>query len=95
MNLKSVEILLNILKKSPIENVKSYNEWLTFTKIIADIYAISNQGGNGSYIFFSQSQVSDFLTLATKGIGEKEFSTRKKSLKIFSMVHLFLMIHTV
>jgi hypothetical protein len=69
MNLKSVEILLNILKKSPIENVKSYNEWLTFTKIIADIYAISNQGGNGSYIFFSQSQVSDFLTLATKGIG--------------------------
>jgi hypothetical protein len=71
---------IEYIKKIPIENVKSYNEWLTATRIIADIYAISNQGCNGNYIFFSQSQVSDFLTLATKGIGEKEFSTRKKSI---------------
>jgi hypothetical protein len=36
-----------------------------------------NQSCNDNPIFFSQSQISDFFTLATKGIDEKEISTRK------------------
>jgi hypothetical protein len=65
-------------KKIPIESVKSYNnEWLASTKVIADIYSVYNQSCNDDHIFFSQSQVSDFLTLAARGIDEKEISTRK------------------
>jgi hypothetical protein len=69
---------IEYFKKIPIESVKSYNnEWLAATKIIADIYSVYNQICNGNHIFFSQSQVSDFLTLAARGIDEKEISTRK------------------
>ena len=69
---------IEYFKKIPIESVKSYNnEWLAATKIIADTYSVYNQSCNDNHIFFSQSQVSDFFTLATKGIDEKEISTRK------------------
>jgi hypothetical protein len=69
---------IEYFKKIPIESVKSYNnEWLASTKVIADIYSVYNQSCNGNHVFFSQSQVSDFLTLAARGIDEKEISTRK------------------
>jgi hypothetical protein len=47
---------IEYFKKIPVEIVKSYNnEWPASTKIIAD------QSCNYDHIFFSQSQVSDFL----------------------------------
>lgn len=54
-----------IRKKVPVETVNdSSNDWITIMKVIADICSDNGQT-------FSQSGLSDFLTLATKGIFEK------------------------
>jgi hypothetical protein len=69
---------IEYFKKIPIESVKSYNnEWLAATKIIADTYSVYNQSCNDNHIFFSQSQVSDFFTLATKGMMRKKLAQER------------------
>lgn len=64
---------VEIVQKIPIESVNDSNnfsnEWISAMKIIA--YAYSSLT---SYIF-SQSQLSDFLTLSAKGIEEKRMNS--------------------
>lgn len=77
---------IEYIRKIPIEIVRSYgNAFLTVTKIIADFYAIYTQNCTDKYIFFSQSQVSDFLTLAAEGIGQKEENAKTKIDIIFDI----------
>jgi hypothetical protein len=64
---------VELVQKIPIESVNDSNnfsnEWISAMKIIA--YAYSSLT---SYIF-SQSQLSDFLTLSAKGIEEKRMNS--------------------
>jgi hypothetical protein len=67
---------LDLVQKIPIKSVNvdrdsnnnDSNEWISAMKIIA--YAYSSLNNTTCYIF-SQSQMSDFLTLSAKGIEEK------------------------
>jgi hypothetical protein len=56
---------LELVQKVPLESVNDNNEWISAIKIIAYRYSLLP-----SYIF-SQSQLSDILTLSAKGIEEK------------------------
>jgi hypothetical protein len=56
---------LELVQKVPLESVNDNNEWISAIKIIAHRYSLLP-----SYIF-SQSQLSDILTLSAKGIEEK------------------------
>jgi hypothetical protein len=49
------------------------NEWISAMKIIANAYSLlkSDSNSDSSSYIFSQSQLSDFLTLSAKGIEEK------------------------
>jgi hypothetical protein len=51
---------VKLAEKIPIGPAKGSNEWISVMKIIANASSLS------SYTF-SQSQLSDFLTLAAKG----------------------------
>jgi ATP-dependent Lon protease len=67
---KDTEIYRNaaeLAQKLPIECAHGSNEWISAMKIIANASLTS-------YIF-SQSQLSDFLTLAAKGLEEKRTSS--------------------
>jgi hypothetical protein len=71
---------LDHVQKIPIKSVNvdrdsndnDSNEWISAMKTIA--YAYSSLNNTTSYIF-SQSQMSDFLTLSAKGIEEKRMSS--------------------
>jgi hypothetical protein len=71
---------LDLVQKIPIKSVNvdrdsnnnNSNEWISAMKIIA--YAYSSLNNTTSYIF-SQSQMSDFLTLSVKGMEEKRMSS--------------------
>ena len=69
------EIYRNILElvqeKDPKESGNVSNEWIRAIKIIANAYSSLTS----SYVF-SQSQLSDFLTLSAKGIEEKRMSSQ-------------------
>ena len=56
---------LELVQKDPKESGNVSNEWIRSIKIIANAYSSLT-----SYVF-SQSQLSDFLTLSAKGIEEK------------------------
>ena len=56
---------LELVQKDPKDSGNVSNEWIKAIKIIANAYS-----SLASYIF-SQSQLSDFLTLSAKGIEEK------------------------
>lgn len=68
------EIYRNILElvqeKDPKESGNVSNEWISAIKIIANAHSSLT-----SYVF-SQSQLSDFLTLSAKGIEEKRMSSQ-------------------
>jgi hypothetical protein len=53
-------------------------------KVIAEACSIKDNNSNNSYIF-SQSELSDFLTLAAKGINEKRMRTQIVSDVIFKI----------
>lgn len=55
-----------VQEKDPIESANVSNEWIRAIKIIANAYSSLT-----SYVF-SQSQLSDFLTLSAKGIVEEK-----------------------
>jgi hypothetical protein len=61
---------LELVQKDPKESGNVSNEWIKAIKIIANAYS-----SLASY-FFSQSQLSDFLTLSAKGIEEKRMSSQ-------------------
>jgi hypothetical protein len=61
---------LELVQKDPKESGNLSNEWIKAIKIIANAYS-----SMASY-FFSQSQLSDFLTLSAKGIEEKRMSSQ-------------------
>jgi hypothetical protein len=73
---------LALVQKVPLEFVNNTNngsnEWISAMKIIAYAYSSvknnNNDNDTSSYIF-SQSQLSDFLTLSAKGIEEKRMSS--------------------
>jgi hypothetical protein len=67
-----------IQKKIPLEIIKSHGNWITALMIIADCSrkAKGSRNNNNNSHFFSQSQLCDFLTLATKVIVEKEEQKR-------------------
>jgi hypothetical protein len=73
---------LALVQKVPLEFVNNTNngsnEWISAMKIIAYAYSSvknnNNENDTSSYIF-SQSQLSDFLTLSAKGIEEKRMSS--------------------
>ena len=64
---EGTEVYRNAIELAPKVMIESANEWTSATEIIA----------NASLGYtFSQSQLSDFLTLATKGIEEKKTSSQ-------------------
>jgi hypothetical protein len=73
-------------KEVPIEsvnndNVSSNQEWITAMRIIANVYCSSLKNDDNTDIIFSQSQLSDFLTLSARGIGERERGEAEKRMK--------------
>ena len=60
-----------VQKEDPIESANVSNESIRAIKIIANAYSSLTS----SYVF-SQSQLSDFLTLSAKGIEEKRMSSQ-------------------
>jgi hypothetical protein len=64
---EGTEVYRNAVELAHKVMIESANEWTSATKIIAN--------ASLSYTF-SQSQLSDFLTLATKGIEEKKTSSQ-------------------
>lgn len=61
---------LELVQKDPKESGNVSNEWISAIKIIANTHSSLT-----SYVF-SQSQLSDFLTLSAKGIEEKRMSSQ-------------------
>lgn len=61
---------LELVQKDPKESGNVSNEWIRAIKIIANAHSSLT-----SYVF-SQSQLSDFLTLSAKGIEEKRMSSQ-------------------
>ena len=77
LNILKIEIdneiyrnVLELVQKDPKESGNVSNEWIRSIKIIANAYSSLT-----SYVF-SQSQLSDFLTLSAKGIEEKRMSSQ-------------------
>jgi hypothetical protein len=66
---------LDLVQKNPIESIDDSDEWLRALEIIAN-------ASQTCYIF-SQSQLSDFLTLSAKGIEEKRMSSETIILKMY------------
>ncbi|MGA9170987.1 MAG: hypothetical protein WBZ20_12670 [Nitrososphaeraceae archaeon] len=61
-----------IRRKAPLTVIKTYGNWITVMIIIADcIRRVKNDNNDGCYIF-SQSQLYDFLALATKVMEREE-----------------------
>lgn len=65
------DILELVQEKDPKESGNVSNEWISAIKIIANAHSSLTF----SYVF-SQSQLSDFLTLSAKGIEEKRMSSQ-------------------
>src|SRR5215217_2769166 len=61
---------LELVQKDPKESGNVSNEWIRAIKIISNAHSSLT-----SYVF-SQSQLSDFLTLSAKGIEEKRTSSQ-------------------
>ena len=70
---------VELVQKIPIGSVNASNEWINAMKIIANAYSSLT-----SYIF-SQTQLSDFLTLSAKGIEEKRMNSEIIKNVIFNM----------
>ena len=77
----AVELIQKVLVESANDDS---NEWVTSMKAIAEACSIKDNNSNNSYIF-SQSELSDFLTLAAKGINEKRMRTQIISDIIFKI----------
>ena len=60
---------LELVQKDRIESANVSNEWISAMRIIANAYSSLT-----SYVF-TQSQLSDFLTLSAKGIEEKRMNS--------------------
>jgi hypothetical protein len=76
---------VELVQKVPVESANDdSNEWVTSMKAIAEACSIKDNNSNNSYIF-SQSELSDFLTLAAKGINEKRMRTQIISDIIFKI----------
>jgi hypothetical protein len=76
---------LELIQKIAVESANdNSNEWVTSMKVIAEACSIKDNNSNNSYIF-SQSELSDFLTLAAKGINEKRMRTQIVSDVIFKI----------
>ncbi|MGB7637369.1 MAG: hypothetical protein WBL88_07335 [Nitrososphaeraceae archaeon] len=76
---------VELIQKVPAESANDdSNEWVTSMKAIAEACSIKDNNSNNSYIF-SQSELSDFLTLAAKGINEKRMRTQIISDIIFKI----------
>jgi hypothetical protein len=74
------DILELVQEKDPKESGNVSNEWIRAIKIIANAYSSLTS----SYVF-SQSQLSDFLTLSAKGIEEKRTSSQIINNAIFKI----------
>jgi hypothetical protein len=59
---------LDLVQKNPIESIDDSDEWIRALEIIAN--------ATQTCYIFSQSQLSDFLTLSAKGIEEKRMSSQ-------------------
>ena len=70
---------LELVQKDPKESGNVSNEWIRAIKIIANAHSSLT-----SYVF-SQSQLSDFLTLSAKGIEEKRTSSQIINNAIFKI----------
>jgi hypothetical protein len=70
---------LELVQEDPKESGNVSNEWIRAIKIIANGYSSLT-----SYVF-SQSQLSDFLTLSAKGIEEKRTSSQIINNAIFKI----------
>ena len=70
---------VELVQKVPILSVNGNNEWINATKIIATAYSSLT-----SYTF-SQTQLSDFLTLSAKGIEEKRMNSEIIKNVLFKM----------
>jgi hypothetical protein len=66
---------VELAQKLPIESANGGNEWISVMEIISNASVTS-------YIF-SQSQLSDFLTLSAKGIEDKRMSSEIIIFKIY------------
>jgi hypothetical protein len=61
-----------IQKKVPLQIIKTHGNWITAMMIIADCSRKAKDSRNNNSHTFSQSQLYDFLTLATKVIEEEK-----------------------
>src|SRR5919197_1380832 len=81
---------LNLAQKVPLESVNDTNEWISAMKIISNACSLlknnttNNSDTTSSYIF-SQSQLSDFLTLSAKGIEDTTMNSGIIKNVIFKM----------
>jgi hypothetical protein len=64
---------LELVQKDRIEYANVSNEWIGAMKIIASAYSSLNN--SNTFYIFSQSQLSDFLTLSAKDIEENKKSS--------------------
>jgi hypothetical protein len=64
---------LELVQKDRIEYANVSNEWIGVMKIIASAYSSLNN--SNTFYIFSQSQLSDFLTLSAKDIEENKKSS--------------------
>ncbi len=60
---------LELVQKDRLDSTNVSNEWISAMRIIANAYSSLT-----SYVF-TQSQLSDFLTLSAKGIEDKRMSS--------------------
>jgi hypothetical protein len=69
--------------KIPLAMIKTHGNWITAMKLIADCSGILNYNNNNNCHVFSQTQLYDFLALATKVIeGERVNNNNNIILKI-------------
>lgn len=81
MNKSAIEFIPTV----SVESIEYYdNDWFMATKIIADIHR-RERSLESNYVF-SQSQLSDFLTLATKSIIDEKGRWIQKNDIIFKIL---------
>jgi hypothetical protein len=70
------EFMIRTTANVPLKMVRTHGNWIIAMKLIADW---NGALGNGEYVF-SQTQLYDFLALATKVIEGKKASDNKNSI---------------
>ena len=64
---------LELVQKDRMDSANVSNEWISAMRIMANVYSSLNN--SNTFYIFTQSQLSDFLTLSAKGIEENKMTS--------------------